>query len=87
MKAVVIEWGKLEKANINTELWEFYIVFVFLQDGSAADPDLSGILSVCQRHPIHCHWHADTSVRPPQGQKAQQHSWFSLFKILVSKPK
>lgn len=39
------------------------------QDGSAAHPDLSGVLSVCQRHPIHRHRHADASVGPPQGQQ------------------
>lgn len=50
--------------NEDTELWGFLL----LQDGSAADPDLSGILSVCQRHPIHLHRHADASVGPPQGQ-------------------
>lgn len=50
------------------------IRFLSLQDGSAADPDLSGILSVCQRHPIHRHRHADASIGPPQGQNHLKHS-------------
>lgn len=49
------------------------VTVLCLQDGSAAHPDLSGILSVCQWHPIHRHWHADTSVRPPQGQNHLRH--------------
>lgn len=38
------------------------------QDGPAAHPDLPGVLSVRQRHPIHRHRHADAPVGPAEGQ-------------------
>lgn len=49
-----------------------YFPFVFVQNRSAADPDLSGILSVCERHPIHHHRYADPSVWPIEGESSQQ---------------
>ena len=37
------------------------------QHGVTTDPDLPGVLSVCQRHPFHLHRHAHPPLRPTQG--------------------
>lgn len=53
--------------------------FLLPQDGPAAHPDLSGILPVCQRHPVHRHRHADAPVGPTEGQRRLSRHWLLLW--------